>query len=171
MKIYVVYRGFPLQVFLDEDIAKKYIESVDTSPYEIGKYRIKEMETADELFKNFKIVTSYWFRYELKDGKNHNFFLNTREENSLDNNLSNLIGALRYEETLYHNSVKPRVRSIIGSFYVGKRESDIENDMYREKFRGMCKELIEDIIHFRTTEHWSVEQVNQWLPKEAFVIK
>lgn len=171
MKIYVVYRGFPKHVFLDEEKAKQYIDSVNTSPYETDHYRIMEMETADELLLNFKLVTRFWFQYELKDGKNHYFFLNNREVNTLDNDIIDINGEINYKEILYHNSQKPRVRYIRGSFYLEKRESEIDWEKYEVEFRSKCKELMEKIIHKRTNLQWRIEQVNDWLPKEPFVIK
>ncbi|ASI81958.1 hypothetical protein [Bacillus thuringiensis] len=47
---------------------------------------------------------------------------------------------LIYAESLYHNPEKPRVRSIVGSFYLEKRESEIEYEMFKEKFRSKCND-------------------------------
>ncbi|HFK1723734.1 MULTISPECIES: hypothetical protein [Bacillus cereus group] len=76
---------------------------------------------------------------------------------------------LIYAESLYHNPEKPRVRSIVGSFYLEKRESEIEYEMFKEKFRSKCNDLIEKIIQFRTDEQWSIEEINEWLSKGPFV--
>ncbi|MDM5335746.1 hypothetical protein QUF84_00350 [Fictibacillus enclensis] len=170
MKVYVVYKESPVQIFLEAEKAMQYIQFVNTSPSKIDHYKIKIMETVDELFSKFEIVTNYWFHYDLKDGKDHFFFLSTREQNSLDNELSFSENTLRYEEKLYHNSEKPRVRTIMGNYYIERRESDINFDLYRERFDTNCKALLENIIQFRTKEQWSVDQINKWLPKDLFII-
>ncbi|OTZ77964.1 hypothetical protein BK769_04190 [Bacillus thuringiensis serovar kumamtoensis] len=84
-------------------------------------------------------------------------------------NLEGIMKRLIYAESLYHNPEKPRVRSIVGSFYLEKRESEIEYEMFKEKFRSKCNDLIEKIIQFRTDEQWSIEEINEWLSKGPFV--
>ncbi|MBM7692480.1 hypothetical protein JOC77_001910 [Peribacillus deserti] len=171
MKVFVVIKDeYHRHAFLSEELAIQYIEKVCNRPYQDSEYSITPMEVADTLMKDFDIVTRYWFHYDLSNRNTATFFLMMSEANSLDYDFSQLKKEIRYKEAQYSKSSKPRIRSIHGESYTSKRKHEIDQKEYKEIFRSICKEMMDELVRLKDEENWDMEQVDHFLSKETFEI-
>jgi hypothetical protein len=170
MKLYLVYRHSPVRLFLSRELAEKYIELVNTSPYEIDRFKIIEMEPSDELFNQLRIETTYWCHYELRSNGGIHYYLNSYEQENWGNKMSTDTEEQKYEEKLWPRSTKVKSQILSASFITALRRKEIEERNYEERYGMVCEKLMTEINQLRTEEGWSVEKVNEWLTKEHFQI-
>jgi hypothetical protein len=171
MKLYLVYRHSPVHLFLNRELAEKYIELVNTSPNEIDRLKIIEMEPSDEIFNQLRIETTYWCRYELLSNGSINYYLNSYERENWGNKMSTDIEEQKYEEKLWPRSTKVKSQILSARFITDLRSKEIEERNYEERYGMVCEKLMTEINRLRKEEGWSVEKVNEWLTKEHFQIE
>lgn len=172
MKIYVVYRtGLPpSHVFLDKNLAEQYVDKLNTSPFKVDHYLIKEMQPSDEIFSQAKFVVTAVTGLEVVHGGkgagvSFSFFL--RNQNNMDDNLEQ---HWSYREEYYTNSTKVRKQRIGAVLVIEeyKTEKDIDKELYKRKYKALLENLLAT-VNSKRTDGWSVSDINSWLEREHFV--
>lgn len=153
-------------MFLSREKAEQYVNTFNTSPFEIDHYKIYEFDTVDEMMDKLKIVTKWWFNLEYPS---KSFYVNSNEFNNLDNMsefTNDFTSDIKYEELKCWNSEKVRIRKLSDHFYVDKFKSALNHALIEEKIKPKVHELMLEIIQQRDKNKESMEDVESWLRKE-----
>lgn len=161
----------PSRVFLDKNLAEQYVDKLNTSPFEVDHYLIKEMQPSDEIFSQAKFVVTALAGLEVVHGGKQagvHFSFCLRDENNMDNYIEE---RWSYSEEYYNRSTKVR-RQRIGAVLIieeSKSKKDVDKELYKSKYEELFKNLLVTVDSMRV-DGSSVSDINDWLERGHFVL-